>query len=736
MADFGHIVLVVGLVAAIYSAVATWAGATLGHRMLAASARSFLFVTFGMVTMATVGLLVALIGHDFEFGYVASYTSRDMSLPYLISALWAGNAGSLLLWTWLLTVFAVLMVTWKHKSIEKLLPYAMPFVMVTTAFFLVLVVFVASPFDKLSFVPRDGTGLNPLLQNPGMIFHPPTLIAGFAGLTIPFAIAMSALLNRTAGRNWLDGLRRWIVVAWILLTVGNVLGAWWAYVELGWGGYWGWDPVENSSLIPWLVATGLLHAVVLQRSRGRYKLWTFGLTVAAFVLPIVATFFTRTGVLSSVHAFPDTGMGPLFVAFIALSLIGPAILLYINRDLLDSDREPGPLASREGALQATNIVFLLASVIVLLGTMFPLFSKIIGGEQSNLQQDFFNLTAGPFFVMAILLIGVCTATGWRQTTPAEWLRSAALPLAVGWILGLFVAIATSAPTWAAFALALSAFAMCGVLVEIYQRVMARSRTQGENPLAAFARTLGPNRRQYAVAIVHLGIILMAFGIVASSAMQMGTQVSLARGEAMNIGQYTITYVDLQARDHTPLVQAVSATLAISRSGKDAGVMISEKYFHENFTDQYGDVQPVTEVAIRSGWREDLYVILAGWDGSGATAAFEIFVNPGIMWIWIGGGFLTFGGIIALWDRRRPAVILSAAEGDPALDDEIEKEVMQLRQAGAGHGENTCSSCGARCPEGGLFCPQCGAKGGNTCSECGAQYPEGGLFCPQCGLKVG
>jgi len=324
MADFGHIVLVIGLVAAIYTAIASYAGERWQHPQLAASARSGLFATFGMVTMATVGLLVALIGHDFEFEHVALYTSRNMSLPYVISAIWAGNAGSLLFWGWLIAVCAVLMVSWKSESTKKLLPYAVPVVMVTVAFFLVLLVFVASPFDKLGSVPRDGQGMHPMLQNWGMIIHPPTLFVGFAALTIPFALAMSSLLSRTAGRDWLDGLRRWILVAWIFLTVGNVLGAWWAYVELGWGGYWGWDPVENMSLIPWLVATGLLHAVVLQRSRGRYKLWTFTLTIVAFVLPVVATFLNRTEVLQSVHAFQDTGMGPLFLSFIGLSLIGPA----------------------------------------------------------------------------------------------------------------------------------------------------------------------------------------------------------------------------------------------------------------------------------------------------------------------------------------------------------------------------------------------------------------------------
>ena len=665
MADFGHIALIVGLVSAIFAAVASYVGARWEGPRLVASARSALFVTFGMTTMATVVLLVALVNHDFQFDYVASYTSRDMPLPYLISAFWAGNAGSLLLWGWFLTVLAVLMVSWKNSTIEKLLPYAVPVAMATAAFFLFLLVFVASPFDKLSPVPGDGTGLNPLLQNPGMIFHPPTLLLGFAAMTIPFALAMSALLNRTAGSDWLNGLRRWVLFAWIFLTIGNVLGAWWAYVELGWGGYWGWDPVENSSLIPWLVATALLHAIVMQRSRGRYKVWVLVLTIAAFVLPIVATFFTRTGVLSSVHAFDDTGMGPLFLYFIGLSIVGSAILVYLNRDLLRSDREPGPIGSKEGALRATNVVFVIASVIILLGTMFPLFSKIFGGEQANLEPGFFNLAVGPFFLMAILLIGICTLIGWKRTTLSALARVAAIPLAVACVLILVLAFATSAPIWAVFAFGLSALALCAVLVEVYRVVTSRSRERGEALATAFARSLRANKPRYAAMTVHLGLVILAFGVIGSSALQTEKETSLALGETTTVGRYTITYEDLQMREDTPSVDVVSAVMSITNSGKDLGLMVPQRYFHRNFE------QPVTEVAIRSTWQEDLYIILAGWEAMGETAAFQIVINPAVMWIWIGGGLLTVGGVVALWGRRRPAPAVRGLADDGELEDEAE-----------------------------------------------------------------
>jgi len=340
--------------------------------------------------------------------------------------------------------------------------------------------------------------------------------------------------------------------------------------------------------------------------------------------------------------------------------------------------------------------------------LFPLISGIRGNEQTNLEPGFFNHYVGPFLVAAIVLLGFCSVIDWRRTTLSAWLRSAALPLAVGWILGLFLAFATSAPTWAVFAFALSGFAMCAVLVGFYRGVMARSRARGENRARAFVGSLDANRRRSAALVIHLGIILMAFGIIGSGALPEKAYVWVALGESKDAHGYTIEYEDFwvePARGREGDI--LSARIAVYNDDRLVRRLVPKKGY-------YPSLEPrpwVSEVAIHSTWSEDLYVILDSWEDSGQAAGFQIVINPAIMWIWIGGGFLTLGGVIALWDRRRPAVSVSTVEDDAALEDEIEKEIMQLRQAGDRHGDSTCSACGARYPEGGLFCPQCGTKVG-------------------------
>ena len=644
VADIGYIALVLGLFVSIYTAIASFVSQRRHYQKLAASARNGIYVTFGLVSLAVAALLYALVTHDFRVEYVASYTSRDMSLPYLFSALWAGNSGSLLLWGWLVSLFSVAVVVWKRVSTKELIPYASSVVMVTIAFFLLLLIFVVNPFNKLSSIPLDGNGLNPLLQNPGMIIHPPTLLAGFAGLTIPFAFAIAALVTNRKDRDWLADLRRWVLISWIFLSIGNVLGAWWAYVELGWGGYWAWDPVENSSLIPWLVATALLHSIIVQRTKGRQKLWTMVLIIAAFNLPILATFLTRTGVLSSVHAFPDTGMGPLFLGFMGLTVIGSSILVYSRRHLLQSDQASDPLLSKEGSLQVSNIIFIVATAIVLVGTLFPLLIEVFGGEKANLQPHFFNITVGPVFLVTILLMGICTLIGWKRTNLLTLLRGFALPLVVTSILGLTLAFATSTASWAVFSFSLCAFLVCAVLVEVYRSIMTRSKVRGENPLKAFGGSLWSNKPRYGAMIVHLGIAVIAIGVIGSSALQVEKEVSLTPGQSATINQYTITYTGIQTRS-TSSMDIVAATMSIENGGEFIGEMVPEKLFHRSFE------QPVTEVAIRSTLREDLYIALAGWDADG-TAAFQIMVKPAVKWIWIGGGFLLCGGLIALWTQKK------------------------------------------------------------------------------------
>ncbi|OGN91185.1 MAG: hypothetical protein A2Z70_00700 [Chloroflexi bacterium RBG_13_48_17] len=644
MADIGYIALVLGFFVCICSAVASFWGQMRKHSKLTTGAQIGAFAVFGLVTLSAIVLIHALMTHDFQLEYVASYTSRDMSWPYLFSAFWAGNAGSLLLWGWLLTFLAMVMLLWKRKTTKELLPYASSVVMLTAAFFLLLLAFIVNPFAKLSVVPTDGNGLNPLLQNPGMIFHPPALLAGFAALTLPFAFAMAALIAKRKDRDWLVDLRRWALIAWLFLSVGNVLGAWWAYVELGWGGYWGWDPVENMSFIPWVVTTALLHSIILQRTKGENRLWTIGLAIIAFNLPILATFITRTGVLSSVHSFSNTGMGPPFLVFMELGLIIPLVLLYSRRHLLNSDRKPVPTFSKESGFQAINIVFLAVSAIVLVATLFPLISELAGGGKANLGPSFYNIVVGPIFLVIILLIGICTLMGWRHETALTLLRRLSLPLIISFILGITLVLVTSIAGWVAASFALCAFAACTILIEAYRMIKARSQARGENPIKALAGSLSASRMRYGAMIIHLGIILIAVGVIGSSALTTQKDVSLSPGESTTLNQYTLTYDDLQSRS-TPSMYIVRAILSVQNNGNLIDLPTPEKLFYLSYA------QPVTEVAIHSTLREDLYVILAGWSNDN-TAQFTIMVRPAVKWVWIGGGFFMFGGLIALWAPRR------------------------------------------------------------------------------------
>lgn len=644
MADIGYIALVLGFVVCICSAAVSFWGQMRKHPRLTAGAQIGVFAAFGLVTLSAIVLIYALMTHDFQLEYVASYTSRDMSWPYLFSAFWAGNAGSLLLWAWLLTFFAVVMVLWQRRSTKELLPYASSVVMLTSAFFLLLLAFIVNPFAKLAAVPADGNGLNPLLQNPGMIFHPPALLAGFAALTLPFAFAMAALIAKRKDRDWLADLRRWTLIAWIFLSIGNVLGAWWAYVELGWGGYWGWDPVENMSFIPWVVTTALLHSIILQRTRGKNRIWTIGLVIIAFNLPILATFITRTDVLSSVHAFTNTGMGPAFIGFMELGLIIPLVLLYVRRHLFQSEQKPAPTLSKESGFQAINIIFIVVSAIVLIATLFPLISELAGGSKANLGPSFYNIVVGPIFLVIILLIGICALMGWRHETALTLLRRLGLPLIIAFILGLTLAFATSTAGWIAVSFALCAFAACSILIEAYRMIRARSQARGENPVKALAGSLSGSRIRYGAMIIHLGIILIAVGVIGSSALTTQKDVSLAPGESTTLNQYTLTYDDLQSRS-TGSTYDVRAILSVQNSGHTIGQLTPEKILYLD------SMQPVTEVAIHSTLREDLYVILGEWS-SDNTAQFTIMVRPAVKWIWIGGGFLLFGGLIALWAPRK------------------------------------------------------------------------------------
>jgi cytochrome c-type biogenesis protein CcmF len=532
--------------------------------------------------------------------------------------------------------------------------------MVTQAFFLVLLLTVSDPFQELSFIPADGRGLNPMLENPGMIFHPPTLLLGYVGLTIPFAFAIAALLTRRLGDEWLIAIRRWTLLAWLFLAIGNILGAWWAYVELGWGGYWAWDPVENASFMPWLVATAFLHSIMMQRRRGMLKVWNMVLIILTFALTLFGTFLTRSGVIASVHTFAESPLlGYLFLSFIGVTLIGSLVLLYYRSADLKSEAEMESLVSRESTFLLNNLLLVGAAFAIFLGTIFPVISEAVRGVKISVGPPFFNQVNGPIFLVIILLTGICALIGWRRASIRNLVRNFLWPLVMALALGIVLFIVGMRQWYALIAFFLCGFVLFTILYEWFRGTRARHRMRAENYLKAFFGLILANRPRYGGYIVHIAIILIATGIVGSSFYDTEEFVILEPGESMTIKSpatnrnYTLTYENIDYFS-TQSRQVFTATLSVYNQERLIGGLMPEKYFHRS----HGSI---TEVAIRSSFLEDLYVIpdTNFWAADGTVifdeedpAAFTVLINPLVGWMWIGGVVLVLGGLIAFWPDRQ------------------------------------------------------------------------------------
>ncbi len=645
MAELGYIALLLALLASVYSVFAFIFGKRGSSPALLSSARNGMLVVCGLVSVSVLALAYSLITHDFQVEYVASYTSSDMSFPFLISALWAGNDGSLLFWAWLLAVFGAVVTLQKRDAGRELLPYASTVILLTEIFFLILLLFVANPFVRLNFTPSEGQGLNPLLQNPGMLFHPPSLLSGYVAFTIPFAFAVSALLTRRLGDEWIVAVRRWTLAAWLFLGLGNLIGAWWAYVELGWGGYWAWDPVENASLMPWLVGTAFLHSIMMQRRRGILKVWNMVLIILTFSLSIFGTFLTRSGILSSVHAFADTTMGPFFLVFIGIILFGSLGLLYYRSDWLKSEAEMESVVSRESTFLINNLLLVGAAFAIFLGTVFPVISEAVRGVKITVGAPWFNQVNGPIFLAIILLAGLCSLIGWRRASVSNLMRNFLWPMVAALILALVIFIFGARQPYALLAFFLCAFVLFTILYEWFRGTKARHNIRSENYLKAFFGLIGANRPRYGGYIVHIGIVLIAIGVIGSSFYNVEKEVTLKPGESVSIASYTLTF---ESRDtfQTQSKTVDSATLTVASGGRLLGKITPSKFLQNNYD------QAVTEVAIRSSLIEDLYIILIGWDEGDTATSFKVIVNPLVAWMWVGGVILLMGGLISMWPQQQ------------------------------------------------------------------------------------
>ncbi len=643
--DTGYIALFLAAVAALYSTGAFVIGQRIKNQALLRSAGNGLIATFALVSLSVAVLLYGIATHDFSNTYIASYTSTDMSLPYLVSALWAGNDGSLLFWAWLVSLFAFVSLLVNRSKARELVHYSSAVMMGTAAFFVIVVITAASPFETLASPPVDGMGLNPLLRNPGMLIHPPMLLGGYVGFSVPFAFAIAALISGRLGDEWIVIIRRWVLAAWMMLGIGNLLGAWWAYVELGWGGYWAWDPVENASLMPWLVMTAFLHSVMMQRRRGMLKMWNMSLVILAFALCIVGTFLTRSGVLSSVHSFAASPLlGSLLLSFIGVILIGAFGLLYYRSGWLTSKSEMESIVSRESTFLLNNLLLIGAVFTILLGTFFPVISEAVRDVKISVGPPFFDQVTGPIFLAIILLAGICTLVGWRRTSRSNLLHNFLWPATAAFATGMVLFVTGTRQWYPLLSFIVFAFVLSTIFYEWFRGTVARRRMHGDNYLKAFWRLIIDNRPRYGGYVVHIAIILMAMGVVGSTFYETEQDAVLRPGESMTINDYTLQFEGI-AIEVTASREITRAVIAVYRGDNFAVRLTPEKHLYRNYE------QAVTEVAIRSTLVEDLYVILIDSQADD-IASFKVMVNPMVKWIWIGGWVFVGGGLLAFWPERR------------------------------------------------------------------------------------
>ena len=655
MAAFGTLILFLALGVSAFSVIASVAHFTSGQKTRPTVPVAAVLITAGLLTLAELVLAIALVTHNFRLEYVASYSSTGMSFPYLISALWAGNSGSLMFWAWILSIFSVVLVLQKKNRQNPQVAYAAPVLMFTVLFFCILLLATARPFLTLATPPANGQGLNPQLQNPGMIFHPPFLLAGYAGLAIPFALAMGALFSGHPNDSWLASARRWALFAWLLLGIGNLIGMWWAYVELGWGGYWAWDPVENAGLMPWLVATAFIHSLMMQKRRGTFKVWNMALIIATFNLTIFGTFMTRGG-FSPMHSWQGTGMAPYFLTFIAITLVVPIWMLVSHRKDLKGSGEIESVVSREGTFFLSNLLLVVITAVTLVGSVVPAVLKLMRGGDISVNQTFFNMVNSPLLLGVVLLAGLCTVIGWRKMTGKELLRRYLWPAVLSIVLGIVLAVLKVNNAAAIAGYMLSAFALLAVASQWLFEIRAGGKSPATYP-SRFWNLLRANQTRYGAYIVHIAIAVIAIGIIGSSLFDVSKEATLAKGNTLSIKDYTVKYdtvVYAQQGDN----DVVRATINVSKGGKSLGTMYPKKLYSASY-DQW-----VSEVAIRSTPAEDLYIILGDWqhDATGASiVTIKVLVNPLVDWVWIGGGLFMVGGLIAFWPGRQPAPTESEAE---------------------------------------------------------------------------
>ncbi len=646
MAELGRAALVVTLGLSVYALVAGLAAAHLGRRRLAQSAQNALVASFFTTLVASAVLLSALVRSDFSFTYVARTTSETLPTAYKISAFWGGQEGSLLLWLLVLMAYAAVAVSLNRRWAKDLTAWVVPVFAAVATFFAFILVVVASPFVTQA-APPDGAGMTPSLQNPYMWAHPVLLYLGYVGMTVPFAFAIGALASGKLDERWLVATRRWTLFAWMALGIGQLVGSKWAYEEIGWGGYFAWDPVENAALMPWLVATAFLHSVMIQEKRGMLRVWNVLLVILAFTLSIFGTFLTRSGILNSIHSFTQSSIGPWFLAFIVVIVVVSLALVLWRLPLLRSPTKLESPISREAAFLYNNLLLLALTLAVLWGVVYPLLSEAVRGESLVLGRSYYDFFLRAFGLPLLLLMGIGPLVAWRRAsfrslaTSFRWPTLVALGTGVALVL---LGAGSSIPGLVAYTF--SAFVLATIVMEFARGTRARKALGAPSWLSAFGSLISRNRRRYGGYVVHASIVLLAIGVAGSSSFDSVAEARLERGESMQIGAYTLTYRSLDERAAANATR-IRATLDVRRGDRDLGTVEAGK----NAYTVEGQVS--NEVGIRSDklTAEDLFVIAEQIDPNGSVY-FRVFVKPLVNLIWLAGLVFLLGSVITLWPDRR------------------------------------------------------------------------------------
>ncbi len=678
MTQIGEVALWLALILSVWGAGAAFFGGRIRRGDLVLSGERSVIGIFALLLVSSLAIIAAFLGDEYRYQYVAGYSNRELSIFYKITGLWAGQTGSLVFWALLLALFSSIVVFQNKRRNREFMPYVVGTLLSVLTFFLVVILFASNPFELLPFVPLDGRGLNPQLQNYWMTIHPPTLYLGFTAFTVPFAFAVAALMNGRLDTRWITTTRRWTLLAWFFLTCGIIFGMMWAYEELGWGGYWFWDPDENASLLPWLTGTAYLHSVMIQEKRGMLKMWNILLVMGTFLLSIFATFLTRSGLIESVHSFAQNlTIAWIFLGFLSAATLLTAGLVYWRRDQLQPESQVESFISREAAFLTNNLLFVAAMFAVLWGTMFPLISEGFTGTKIAVGPPFFNRVNIPIGLALLFLMGVGPVIAWRKASGRNLKRNFTAPVTTALLVGAVLWVTGVRHPYALLTFILGAFTLTTVFVEFRKGTTARAAIEREGKVRAFFSLIGRNRRRYGGYIAHVGLVLAFMGF-AGQAYDVEEQVTLKPGESMEIRSpfghtYRLTYQDMSVYPATNMTKLI-ASMRLEKDGEPKGIMTAEQRAYRQRT------ETSTEVGIRRVWNEDLYLIMAGIDDANGflqgtnpqpLTTFRVLVNPLVPWIWLGGLIMAIGTLIALWPSPGTVPVRKSPGAPPATEREEE-----------------------------------------------------------------